>query len=355
MARQVLRWLASRYEKGGGLKGAGKGGCRVAREAAPTVSRSLGGVMPWRGIGSRAARGAARRLGMRCPGVDGPQFVCCQGWTGLLLFVPSAFAATLGFWQLDRRKWKTDLIERRKAQLQEDPVDIQAIDQPVEFQHVRAVGKLIQENSVFVGPRVRKTSGPDVQLGYVMVTPMSMSAWEQSSLSWRDRAILVCRGWVPESWKKKSRNPELAEEATALAAKTEGESVVEGVVMRSEVPSYFVPQNTPKQGSWFWIDVPEIAKSCGLPEETVMVQVLDKGSDTEAVELIDSATGGVIGAPMPDAYPVAKRLDEFVQFTVMPRDHLNYAFIWFTLSIATAIMGMRAIRQRALWRMRHGT
>ncbi|CAD7704251.1 unnamed protein product [Ostreobium quekettii] len=200
-----------------------------------------------------------------------------------------------------------------------------------------------------------RTSGPDVQLGYVMVTPMSMSAWEQSSLSWRDRAILVCRGWVPESWKKKSRNPELAEEATALAAKTEGESVVEGVVMRSEVPSYFVPQNTPKQGSWFWIDVPEIAKSCGLPEETVMVQVLDKGSDTEAVELIDSATGGVIGAPMPDAYPVAKRLDEFVQFTVMPRDHLNYAFIWFTLSIATAIMGMRAIRQRALWRMRHGT
>ncbi|CAD7704252.1 unnamed protein product [Ostreobium quekettii] len=124
--------------------------------------------MPWRGIGSRAARGAARRLGVWTEdwgagargmgGCAAPVVAGGGGWTGLLLFVPSAFAATLGFWQLDRRKWKTDLIERRKAQLQEDPVDIQAIDQPVEFQHVRAVGKLIQENSVFVGPRVRKNN-----------------------------------------------------------------------------------------------------------------------------------------------------------------------------------------------------
>jgi len=39
-------------------------------------------------------------------------------WTRGLLLLPPALAALLGKWQLDRRQWKQDLLERRKRMLQ---------------------------------------------------------------------------------------------------------------------------------------------------------------------------------------------------------------------------------------------
>lgn len=42
----------------------------------------------------------------------------------------------------------------------------------------------------------------------------------------------------------------------------------------SENPSGFVPSNVPEKGLWFWIDVPEIAASCGLPRDAPLIEVL---------------------------------------------------------------------------------
>ena len=39
------------------------------------------------------------------------------GWAGGFLLVPSMVAALLGKWQLDRRQWKLDLLQRREAKL----------------------------------------------------------------------------------------------------------------------------------------------------------------------------------------------------------------------------------------------
>lgn len=41
----------------------------------------------------------------------------------------------------------------------------------------------------------------------------------------------------------------------------------------SEDPSSFVPQNNPKTGEWFWIDVPAMATSLDLPSDTPLVEV----------------------------------------------------------------------------------
>lgn len=42
---------------------------------------------------------------------------------------------------------------------------------------------------------------------------------------------------------------------------------------KSENPSTFVPKNDPEKGQWFWIDIPEIAISCGLAPDTPLIEV----------------------------------------------------------------------------------
>ena len=48
---------------------------------------------------------------------------------------------------------------------------------------------------------------------------------------------------------------------------------VEGVFRADDRPSMFVPANDPATGQFFWIDVPALAKACGLPEDTPLIEV----------------------------------------------------------------------------------
>lgn len=47
---------------------------------------------------------------------------------------------------------------------------------------------------------------------------------------------------------------------------------------------------------------------------------------------------------VPDVVPLPKTLDELCSFSVMPRDHTNYAATWLTLSAATAALAVKAVR-----------
>ena len=72
--------------------------------------------------------------------------------------------------------------------------------------------------------------------------------------------VLVNRGWVPESWKGVSRDDPEEQQQTGNAAK------IDGLVVESEKPSMFVPENDPVKGTWFWIDAIEIVRY-RLPSE----------------------------------------------------------------------------------------
>lgn len=51
------------------------------------------------------------------------------GWLrGGLLLLPAGIAGYLGMWQVDRRRWKADLIEQRQQMLSKAPQDIFALD-----------------------------------------------------------------------------------------------------------------------------------------------------------------------------------------------------------------------------------
>lgn len=86
---------------------------------------------------------------------------------------------------------------------------------------------------------------------------------------------------------------------------------VVGVVRGSEKPSIFVPPNDPNSGQWFYIDVPAIARKCGLPEDTVYIE--------DANENVNPS----------NPYPLPKDVSTLIRSSVMPQDHLNYTLTWY--------------------------
>ena len=77
--------------------------------------------------------------------------------------------------------------------------------------------------------------------------------------------MLVSRGWVPATWRSDSKFRRLWEGSENAS--------LQAVTRVSEDPSTFVPQNNSKTGEWFWIDVPAMATSLGLPSDTPLVEV----------------------------------------------------------------------------------
>ena len=96
-------------------------------------------------------------------------------------------------------------------------------------------------------------------LRYTLITPLRSVHW--------DKPVLVSRGWVPATWRL---DPSFRKQ---YELSCQAEVGLEGVTRTSEDPSSFVPQNNPKSGEWFWIDVAAMAKSLGMPADTPLVEV----------------------------------------------------------------------------------
>ena len=91
----------------------------------------------------------------------------------------------------------------------------------------------------------------------MLITPLHSDEW--------NKPVLVNRGWVPATWR--------SDPAFRQQWETAGSTSLETVTRVSEDPSSFVPENQPKAGEWFWIDVPTMAISLGLPADTPLVEV----------------------------------------------------------------------------------
>lgn len=89
---------------------------------------------------------------------------------------------------------------------------------------------------------------------------------------------------------------------------------VAGVIRDGEQPNMFVPNNQPEIGQWFYVDVPAMARTLGLPEDVTYM---------EAVALSSPDREGRKKFPLP------KESDSFLKSSVMPQDHLNYALTWY--------------------------
>eukprot|EP00897_Mesotaenium_endlicherianum_P009677 jgi/Mesen1/8738/ME000052S08160 len=106
-----------------------------------------------------------------------------------------------------------------------------------------------------------------------------------------------------------------------------------GVLRSSEHPNSFVPPNMPQEGQWFYADVSAMARHCGLPPGTLLVEV--------ASESAREAEGK-------HTYPLPRDASELIKAHVMPDGHLTYAFTWYTLSAATTAIAVMRLRSKPI-------
>ncbi|CAA6661444.1 unnamed protein product [Spirodela intermedia] len=276
-------------------------------------------------------------------------------WSKLLLLPPWGRNIRLGTWQIIRRKEKIEMIEHRRKRLAMEPIawsNVTSIDEDLEsleFRKVECEGVFDGSKSIYIGPRSRSISGV-TENGYYVITPLLPARRESNSVQ---LPILVNRGWVPREWRNKAPNDLQGSEKPSVPAAENSVKYedrwwrfwaskqklprlsqypevslvkVLGVVRGSERPSIFVPANNPESGQWFYVDVPMISRSSGLPDHTIYIEDIDENT----------------GASNP--YPVPKDASSLIRHSVMPQDHLNYTFTWYTLSAAVTFMAVKRIR-----------
>ncbi|KAL6963009.1 Surfeit locus protein 1 [Sarracenia purpurea var. burkii] len=275
-------------------------------------------------------------------------------WSKLLLFVPGAITFGLGTWQLFRRQEKIKMLEYKQKRLDLEPLSGNNFAPlsdnlgSLEFRRVVCHGQFDEKKSVYVGPRSRSISGV-TENGYYLITPLIPIPNDPKSLQ---LPILVNRGWVPRSWRDKSvevsqndKRPATIESSSAQEnersswlrfwskkSKINEEQVppvtpveVLGVVRGSEKPSIFVPANDPSAPQWFYVDVPAIARACGLPENSIYIEDTNENVNPS------------------NPYPIPKDSNMLIRSSVMPQDHLNYILTWYSLSAAVTFMAFKRI------------
>ncbi len=224
----------------------------------------------------------------------------------LCLFGTLLFSA-LGVWQVERRAWKLDLIERVNARVNAPPRPVPprsawaSLDpRQAEYRRVRAAGVFLHEAETLVDALTERGPG----------------AWVLTPLRTPDGTILVNRGFVP----RERRAP-----LTPAAAQPSGQVTVTGLLRLPEPNGRVLRPNRPAENRWFSRDVQAIARARGLGEV--------------APFFIDADA-----AANPGGFPVGGLT--VVRFR---NTHLVYALTWFglaALSIAGLVLLLKPSHKR---------
>lgn len=214
-------------------------------------------------------------------------------WMVTLLLVGMCIG--LGLWQVKRLEWKEGLIaELEHAQRSERvttaglPDDLAALREK-NFWPITIEGEFRHGQEIHV---VGRSIGGEP--GFNVYTPLRLAD---------GRMVLVNRGWVPQSAKApqdRSQDP--------LPA---GNVTVSGFISVPQGGSRFLPDHDVAGNLWFWPDITRINAEKGLQLPPFTVERVN-------------------ARPMPDTLPLPRR-DYQVE---LRNDHLNYALMWFSLSLA---------------------
>ena len=223
---------------------------------------------------------------------------------GLLL--PGALAAAglavlvgLGFWQLERRVWKEDLIARVEARTKAPAIPIPAETEwpnvsasRDEYRRVSASGRFQHAREALVYTVLSEPKGRFSGQGYWALTPLELGS---------GAIVIVNRGFVPIERKDPSSRRE---------GQIEAPVTVTGLLRMPEVGNWFTPANEPARGAWYRRDPAEIARHFSFARA--------------APFMIDADA-----APIPGGLPQGGETR-----LVFANTHLGYALTWFGLALA---------------------
>lgn len=145
--------------------------------------------------------------------------------------------AGLGAWQIERLRWKTDLIARVDTRLAAPPVPLGTSNDWPEYTKVRVSGRFDHASETLVDALTERGKG----------------FWVLTPLLTPNRTILVNRGFVPT---------ELDDPSNRAAGQIGGETSVSGLVRLTEPGGRFLRPN--KDGRWYSRDVAAIAHARGI-------------------------------------------------------------------------------------------
>lgn len=207
--------------------------------------------------------------------------------------------AALGVWQLERRAWKLDLIDRVERRIHAEPVPVPG---PEAWPSVDAAGSAYR--------RVRLTGRflHDKETLVQAVTELGGGSWVLTPMVTPQGTVLVNRGFVAGD----RRDP-----GGAVAANPAGETQVTGLLRISEPGDGFLRRNDPAAGRWYSRDVAAIAAARGLVDVAPFFVDADASSSAVPSEGPGGPRGGLT----------------VVSFT---NHHLIYALTWFVLAILAA-------------------
>lgn len=236
----------------------------------------------------------------------------------------------LGMWQIQRRAWKLDLIERVSQRITAPAVAIpppaqwptmQAAD--YEYRHVKLQGQWLPEKTVLT------QAATVLGQGFWLLTPLQQPD---------GTVVLVNRGFIPESQRKAWLPPRTAEIAAAEPVS------VDGLLRKPEPVGGFLRHNDAAAQKWYSRDVAAIAVAQQLPAAAPFF--VDAGLPETTAE----------------ANPEARRIDHGVWprqgLTVVhfSNNHLAYAMTWFGLALMVAGAALLvAGYERRLRAARHNT
>ncbi len=224
------------------------------------------------------------------------------------LLIPGLFAAVgfavllgLGFWQLERRVWKEELIARAETRSRAPVAPLSAETDwgkinaaRDEYRSVRVEGRFRHDREALVFTVLSEPKGRFAGPGYWVLTPLQTAS---------GAIVIVNRGFVPDERKLL---------ATRREGAIAGPVMVSGLLRMPEAAYWFTPKNDPARAAWYVRDPAEIAAAFGLSRV--------------APFLIDADA-----TPNPGGLPQGGETR-----LVFPNNHLGYALTWFGLAAALA-------------------
>jgi surfeit locus 1 family protein len=220
-------------------------------------------------------------------------------FTALMVLVCGA----LGVWQLQRLEWKRGLVAQREAAVAAAPIaPPQTLGEAraLEFRRVVLDGVFRHDKEILLN-----AIGPKGGTGFDVLTPLGEAG---------GRILFVNRGFVPT---------ELKDPAKRAAGEPLGTVRVAGLLrlMSDKKPNWFVPDNRPDQGDWFWVDLPAMGRADGFANVAPFYIEADP-------------------TPNPGGWPKGG-----VTPMGLPNDHLQYAITWFSLAVTALVIYLLSQRR----------
>ncbi|WP_040577770.1 SURF1 family protein [Methylopila sp. M107] len=205
--------------------------------------------------------------------------------------------ASLGLWQIERRAWKLDLIERVEtrahaaASAPPGPEDWAALtSDAAEYRRVKLSGVFDHDAETLV------QAVTDYGAGFWVLTPLKTD---------QGFTVLVNRGFVSPQMRDRSMRP---------SGHLAGPSAIAGLLRVSEPKGAFLRSNDPAADVWRSRDVAAIAGKRGL-EGPVAPYFVDADA-----------------TPNPGGWPIGG-----LTVIAFRNNHLIYALTWFALAAGTLI------------------